>query len=233
MKLAIVSDLHIEFRNVHEFYQLIEKINGCGADHVLHAGDLSPGAIMRDFFLSGMEIPWTYVAGNHDYYGHPLDDSHGTVTLKGGLRLTYATLWTDFKKNDPLVMNAFPSYMNDAKLIKKRAGDPQSIATQLYNQHVRHFQYIKDKQPDIVMTHHAPSFQSMVEAFKHEFPSNYYYFSDYDQFIEDNPKIKLWVHGHTHAKKDYMIGSTRIVCNPLGYPSEQKVQDYTPLIVEV
>jgi predicted phosphodiesterase len=233
MRLAIVSDLHLEFRDVHEFYELIKRINQTDCDHVLNAGDLSPGKVMRDFFLSGIKHPNTYVAGNHDYYGSPLDDSHGCITLKGNLRLAYATLWTDFKRNDPLVMNAFPHYMNDGKLIKRRAGDPTSIANQLYKQHVRHFDYIKDKQPDVVMTHHAPSFQSMVEAFKHEFPANYYYFSDYDQFIEDNPKIKLWVHGHTHAPKDYMIGSTRIVCNPLGYPGEQKVDDYQPLIVEV
>jgi hypothetical protein len=33
----------------------------------------------------------------------------------------------------------------------------------------------------------------------------------------DHPQIKLWTHGHTHHKFDYMIGETRIVCNPRGY----------------
>jgi len=38
-----------------------------------------------------------------------------------------------------------------------------------------------------------------------------------DQFILDRPGIKLWTHGHTHEDFDYMLGSTRVVCNPRGY----------------
>jgi hypothetical protein len=43
------------------------------------------------------------------------------------------------------------------------------------------------------------------------------YSSDLNDFILDHPQIKLWTHGHTHEPFDYMIGSTRIVCNPRGY----------------
>jgi predicted NBD/HSP70 family sugar kinase len=32
--------------------------------------------------------------------------------------------------------------------------------------------------------------------------------------------IKCWVHGHTHSTHDYMIGNTRVLCNPRGYPRE-------------
>ena len=43
------------------------------------------------------------------------------------------------------------------------------------------------------------------------------YSSDLSEFILANPQIKLWTHGHTHDVFDYMIGSTRVVCNPRGY----------------
>jgi hypothetical protein len=43
------------------------------------------------------------------------------------------------------------------------------------------------------------------------------YSSDLSQFILDNPQIKLWTHGHTHETFDYVIGETRIFCNPRGY----------------
>jgi hypothetical protein len=33
----------------------------------------------------------------------------------------------------------------------------------------------------------------------------------------DHPEIVLWTHGHMHDPFDYMIGSTRVVCNPRGY----------------
>ena len=45
---------------------------------------------------------------------------------------------------------------------------------------------------------------------------------------------KLIVHGHTHDACDYMIGETRVVCHPRGYPNEQPwYKDYQPLMIEV
>ena len=43
------------------------------------------------------------------------------------------------------------------------------------------------------------------------------YSSDLSEFIMDHPQIKLWTHGHTHDKFDYLVGNTRVVCNPRGY----------------
>jgi Icc-related predicted phosphoesterase len=37
---------------------------------------------------------------------------------------------------------------------------------------------------------------------------------EYD-IIEAQPN--LWLHGHIHSNVDYIIGQTRIVCNPRGY----------------
>jgi hypothetical protein len=33
----------------------------------------------------------------------------------------------------------------------------------------------------------------------------------------DHPQIKLWTHGHTHHEFEYVIGETKVVCNPRGY----------------
>jgi Icc-related predicted phosphoesterase len=69
----------------------------------------------------------------------------------------------------------------------------------------------------VVVGHHAPSKQSTHPRYKEEVVMNGGYSSDLDDFIIDHPQIKLWTHGHTHEDFDYMIGSTRIVCNPRGY----------------
>ena len=50
-------------------------------------------------------------------------------------------------------------------------------------------------------------------------------YSDLSEFILDRPGIKLWTHGHTHENFDYMIGSTRIVCNPRGYDGYEDIAD--------
>ena len=30
----------------------------------------------------------------------------------------------------------------------------------------------------------------------------------------------LWVHGHIHHRADFIVGNTRVIANPLGYPTE-------------
>ena len=69
----------------------------------------------------------------------------------------------------------------------------------------------------VVCGHHAPSKLSTKPRYEREVIVNGAYSSDLSEFILDRPQIKLWTHGHTHHEFDYMIGSTRIFCNPRGY----------------
>jgi hypothetical protein len=69
----------------------------------------------------------------------------------------------------------------------------------------------------VVVGHHAPSKQSTHPKYQNDQLMNGGYSSDLSEFILDHPQIKLWTHGHTHDPFDYMIGETRIVCNPRGY----------------
>lgn len=79
---------------------------------------------------------------------------------------------------------------------------------------------LKQTGPDqkiVVVGHHAPCKQSTKPGYEGEFIINGAYSSDLTDIMLDNPKIKLWVHGHTHTAFDYMIGSTRVASNPRGY----------------
>ena len=69
----------------------------------------------------------------------------------------------------------------------------------------------------VVVGHHAPSRLSTHAMYAHDTIMNGGYSSNLDEFIIDHPQIRLWTHGHTHHEFDYMIGSTRVVCNPRGY----------------
>jgi hypothetical protein len=60
------------------------------------------------------------------------------------------------------------------------------------------------------------------------------YSSDLSEYILDHPQIKLWTHGHTHEDFDYLIGSTRIVCNPRGYIKyESRADEFNLKFVEI
>lgn len=69
----------------------------------------------------------------------------------------------------------------------------------------------------VVMGHHAPSRQSTKPRYEHDFHMNGGYSSNLEEFIKERPQIKLWTHGHTHSFHDYVVGETRVLCNPRGY----------------
>lgn len=86
----------------------------------------------------------------------------------------------------------------------------------------------------VVIGHHAPSKQSTHPRYKDQTLMNGGYSSDLNEFILDRRMIKLWTHGHTHEDFDYMIGSTRVVCNPRGYDGyEARADRFELKVVEV
>lgn len=66
----------------------------------------------------------------------------------------------------------------------------------------------------VVITHHAPSARSVPPVWIDDdiTPA---YASNLDDLAE---KVTLWHHGHMHSVSDYVAGSARIICNPLGSP---------------
>jgi predicted phosphodiesterase len=213
----------------------------------------------RDFFKRcSFQFPHViYIMGNHEFYHgkfyagidymreecakYPnvylleqdtkiIDD----VTFVGG------TLWTNMNKRDPLTMNAIEGMMNDFRIIRN---DYRSYATMsaldVAVRHDRTLAYIKlvlaenkDKRC-VVVGHHSPSFQSVHPMYVHETLMNGGYHSDLSEFILDHPQVKLWTHGHTHHPFDYVIGETRVVCNPRGYENDGYSEDtgWNPNIV--
>ena len=86
----------------------------------------------------------------------------------------------------------------------------------------------------VIVGHHAPSRLSTHPRYQHDTLMNGGFSSSLDEFILNNPQIKLWTHGHTHEDFDYMIGSTRIVCNPRGYTNyEERTDTWKPKLVEI
>ena len=83
----------------------------------------------------------------------------------------------------------------------------------------------------VVVTHHAPSPESIPPSFQ-ESAFNPCFASDMTRFITES-KVRLWIHGHIHAHSDYMIGNTRVLANPRGYPGESKTGFEPGLVVEV
>ena len=201
-----------------------------------------------------------YIMGNHEHYKakdfattpnliraalkdlsnvHFLDND--CVTLDG-IKFVGATLWTDLNKGCPLTTNALQFGMNDFRLIKYRdeRGNYFKFSPACsYMEHRRSVSFIYDETdgishsgPCVVVTHHAPSYRSVHPKYANDTYMNGGYASDMETLIHINDHIKLWCHGHMHNNFDYMVGDTRVVCNPHGYPGERENPN-TNFIVEI
>lgn len=195
-----------------------------------------------------------YVMGNHEHYHgkfyktqHELiaevpDNVH--VLEKecyeiNGVIFVGATLWTDLNKGDPMTRMVVKNGMNDYRAITHMVnGTWRKLDTNdTHEDHIRAKEYIqticelnRDKKI-VVCTHHAPSYQSVNEYYKHEREMNGGYASDLTEFIMVNENIKFWTHGHMHDPSDYMIGDCRVICNPRGYKGyEQRVNEFDPTV---
>ena len=182
-----------------------------------------------------------YVAGNHEFYHGKWKQTLTVLAeecakfpniyfLERGFKkiddviFVGGTLWTDMNKHDPLTLHAARDMMNDFRII--RNDEKGYTALKPADTVIRHREtlgYIKEivdrKQVDkyVVVGHHSPSLLSVHEMYKDDQIMNGCYHSDLSNFILDRGQIKLWTHGHTHFPFDYVLGETRIVCNPRGY----------------
>lgn len=239
MRVKIASDLHLEFANCK--FQ-----NSANADLLVLAGDIFVANRWKsqyDKFLNMVtdEFPnILYIMGNHEHYCGDFSRTENILREKFSKYSNFhflnnekyetqeiifwgGTLWTDLHNNDPMVCIHGQSAMNDYKVIhyKDRALYPSDI----YESNQKAMNSLQDflclNKRCVVISHHAPSMQSIDEKYKAEPYLNYLFANQLDFMIEHHPQIVLWVHGHVHNNSDYYVGNTRVVCNPRGYSGQE------------
>ena len=283
MKIAICSDLHLEFGDIN-------LQNTENADVLILGGDICVASDIgkpdqnnfiegaksnriTDFFKRcSFQFPHViYIMGNHEHYHGDfaetftvLRDRFGYLVnlhildkesvLINDIMFIGGTLWTDMNKEDGITLMHMKSMMNDFRCVKNSArkrhyrdlnGNSQFQASNFtpddsVEDHKKMLEYIKimvegkHDQKIVVVGHHSPSKASTHPRYVNETIMNGGYSSDLSEFILDHPQIKLWTHGHTHEEFDYLIGTTRIVCNPRGYINyEDRADNFKLKFVEV
>ena len=236
--VAYASDLHLEFGNAVPTEGL-EK-----ADILVLAGDVDMipegwADLLRQLrkVFSG---PIVGILGNHEYYNGVFPDDREKfrdaiahdrqayllekdMVILDGVRFLGATLWTDFASGRQ--MRSCQRMMADfAVIFDGHSGNitPETIL----KVHQDNIAWLDDQftnhphaGPNIVVTHHAPSYQSQHPRFAGS-PISGGFCSNQEHRIQ-RWKPDVWIHGHVHDPMDYRIGQTRILCNPWGYPDEE------------
>lgn len=236
MKVQVISDLHLEFGSTELTFDK--------ADVLIIAGDLHTGTKGVEWIVRNVPgIPVVYVLGNHEYYkgAYPKTlfkiqeaaQNTNVIVLENesiqieDLYFHGATLWTDFELfgNARYYGSLCQERMNDYKKIRRTPSYSKLRSIDTYGIHKRSLHWLKETlekhkgQKNIVVTHHAPSINSIPENFRQDSVSSAYA-SNLEAFIKDYTP-NFWIHGHIHSPKRYFIDQTEVICNPHGYSGEK------------
>lgn len=244
MGLRIASDIHNEFEKWDIQITPEDKNNILVLAGDIHprAGSAE---WLSEIAPSFKEI--VLVLGNHDYWKdsletaskrlkerltnlkvnnvHVLDrESYETEMDNKPVRFLGCTLWTDFNNSDSLTMWDASQTMKDYKKVRTHGGTKHLSTFDILKSHEKDKAFLEEHLNipfdgyTIVVTHHAPSSQSVDPMFKD--PKHYHangsYVSNLDNWILDKT-FDYWFHGHTHFSFNYPFGSGFVICNPRGY----------------
>jgi hypothetical protein len=243
MLIRVASDLHLEFFKgaVAELADHFLSADGRDSESVLVlAGDISSNVPQLAGFLAHVEARFrhvVFVPGNHEYFGHDMDDCNrmlqegkfqrttvaaGYVATVQVLGVTFVacTLWASGGASASQRSRVL-EVMRDFRHIQ-RLGEPFTVAyMQALNRSQRYALACAlrcTEGPTVVVSHHLPSFKLCHPRF--DIACNGGFASNCDDLMHGERAPALWIHGHTHDTIDTAIGRTRVVCNPAGYRPE-------------
>jgi hypothetical protein len=193
--------------------------------------------------------------GNHEYYGidfHAVNEfwedfskvtpnfhflNNKTFVFEG-YQFVGSTLWTNFDlvRSSGLPLDIFKSRVqfaiNDFQAIRHSNG--LFTPDHCIDLNVAARKFIKESVEaydgkSVVLTHFCPHPKLIHEKFL-DSKLNCYFTCDCSEVIQ--PKIPLWIYGHSHQACDVTLGDTRFICNPRGYPGESSEYN-SKLLIEL
>lgn len=252
MKIRYFSDLHTEFMNWEggiESY-LYKKILCLSENEIcVCAGDMG-NPFSYNYHVLMKHLSRTFkktfvIPGNHEYY-----QKDKTIEQVDGYLETYFNGY----QNISFLNNRsehYESYLFIGTVLWSKVVDPThfindtskipALTVSRYNElNVSCIQFLEktinseEVEKCIIITHHMPSKQLIHQKYNTPDmePYQQWFYCEMNEFINAHKdKIKAWIYGHTHTPLEYMIHGVPCVCNPIGYPKENKNPDFSKQII--
>ena len=242
MKVRIISDIH---EDINEKYPLTYNDD----IFTIIAGDISGDPIRGIEWVKNNIKNGLIVHGNHDFVynglrlsfqdqqkmfinSFPLDSSisylNNQYKIIDDIVFIGSCLYTDYKYNGNVNGNKrlaekglndfrWGLYKEADKIVRLKPEHYLKMFKESFKFIKKTLHKFKDKKC-VLITHHCISPLQIDPKY---FTSNLNasFVSNLDDFIISNKNLVLAISGHTHASSDFMLGNTRVVCNPYGYRS--------------
>jgi predicted phosphohydrolase len=217
MRVQLLSDLHFEFDEDggEAFVQTVEV----AGDVLVLAGDIIPlvsaEAVARAFgWFCARFRHVVFVPGNHEYYRTSPADGDALLAacaralpnlhvlnpglaVIDGVRFVGATMWFPPTPDE----QRYRGYLTDFKLIR-------DFVPWVHDTHAAQLAFLREhvRAGDVVVTHHLPHSNSTPRMFV-DSPLNRFFVSGDAGEVLAQAGARLWLHGHTHSPRDYVIAA--------------------------
>jgi predicted MPP superfamily phosphohydrolase len=246
MKVRYFSDLHLEFIKPNKIEKFIRKIPS-GLDEIcILAGVIgNPYCKNYDIFMKFISKNFKktfYITGNHEYY----NKTYKTIQETNEFLKDYFQPFD----NISFLNNTFEIYENHCFIgttLWSKIINPNyeiNVVSSIPNFNYQKYNKlnkicvdflqdsIQNNENCIVITHHVPSYSLINVKYKtlKMNPYNQWFHCNMDDVIENNlleKKIKYWVYGHTHTPSTIFKNGIDFLCNPIGYPNENSIIDFS------
>jgi len=163
----------------------------------------------------------------------------GDVIIIDGFKIGGLGMWHDWSYGKELgysereMEEIWKHTMNDANLIfqdsKKNynisfgyGGKEKIVHFKPMDLYKKYREKLDEMEPvDLMFSHYGPIIPDDIsEDYKEDEKTTFYYFNGASDIFRLKPQY--WIHGHTHIKYESNRSGTKVITNPLGYPSENK-----------
>ncbi len=240
MRLRIYSDLHLESSSFDppEVAADVGVLAGdiaegtAGLAWARAAFDLPIIYVMGNHELYGQRLPDALDEFSSEARRlgiHLLENGEARIN---GVRFLGTTLWTDLRirgylraesptnEDEHIALSDAERLMNDYRFIcfgpKRKKGRDRLRPTQTLAMHRASQAWLHRSLADpfdgrtVVVTHHVPHLLSVPRRDRY----TPYYASHLPELVR--APVDLWIHGHYHTSRNYLVGTTRVVANPRG-----------------
>ena len=242
--IRYISDLHLEFINTYKIQKIVYKIlKSQTPDEILIlAGDIgNPYKENYDIFMKSINkhfVKTFVIAGNHEYYGQKTIletkeflkqyfQQHENISFLDNDFEIYkntcfvgSTMWSHISNPAYEINDVYSIPDFDYKKYNKLNAECCSFLEQT----------VASNDSCVIITHHQPSEKLINEKYKTAkmLPYNQWFYCNMDNFIlQNNHKIKCWIYGHTHFAFCGNLYGVPMYCNPIGYPGENPVCNFS------
>lgn len=236
LKIEYYSDLHLECeKRIDE--KLLNRIFKLSGPILVLAGDIiNPFQKKFEFVIDWLSSRYEhviYVAGNHEYYSHSIEETNKLLQNQKPnfhflnndnfilhwqnkkIKFIGSTLWSFIPED---MYSKAENYLNDFEQIANFSPALQSEFYKLA------YQYLLTELSEvenccditIMVTHHAPVRQVCLAPMYRNQPINCCFESDCSELFKIS-KIDFWLSGHTHFNTEFTIDNIKFISNQRGY----------------